>query len=201
MYLYGVSTNDMGGSLKALLGPAVESLSPNTVTRLISQWQSEYDQWNTRSLAEKNYLYIWADGIYFNVRLGEDNTACILVLMGAAPTVPTAVFGREYVGGTLPTRPLSRIQRRYSERNMMEIFVFSREEIETGIVVESSYVVIFIHDPNKPRPRVKKQSGRRDVLYLAFDDAQPSANAEISPEIQLMTPAHANQIRFRFLRD
>lgn len=83
MYLYGVSTNDMGDSLKALLGPAVESLSPNTVTRLISQWQSEYDQWNARSLAEKNYVYLWADGIYFNLRLGEDNNACILVLMGA----------------------------------------------------------------------------------------------------------------------
>ncbi len=38
MYLYGVSTNDMGDSLKALLGPAIEHLSPTTVSRLISKW-------------------------------------------------------------------------------------------------------------------------------------------------------------------
>ena len=56
MYLYGVNANDMGDSLKALLGPAAESLSPNTVTRLISQWQSDYDQWNTRSLAAKKVI-------------------------------------------------------------------------------------------------------------------------------------------------
>ena len=86
MYLYGISTNDMGDSLKALLGPAIEHLSPNTVTRLVSQWQAQYAHWNQRSLADKRYVYIWADGVYFNVRLGDDDSACILVILGATET-------------------------------------------------------------------------------------------------------------------
>ncbi len=83
MYLYGVSTNDMGDALKALLGPSIEHLSPNTVSRLISQWQVEYAHWNQRSLADKRYVYIWADGVYFNIRVGDDDSACILVILGA----------------------------------------------------------------------------------------------------------------------
>jgi len=82
MYLYGISTNDMGDSLKALLGPAIEHLSPNTVSRLVSQWQTQYAHWNQRSLADRQYVYIWADGVHFNVRLGDDESACILVSLG-----------------------------------------------------------------------------------------------------------------------
>ena len=83
MYLYGISTNDMGDSLKALLGPAIEHLSPNTVSRLVSQWQTQYAHWNQRSLADKHYVYIWADGVHFNIRIGDDDSACILVILGA----------------------------------------------------------------------------------------------------------------------
>ena len=83
MYLYGVSTNDMGDSLKALLGPAAEGLSANTVSRLVSQWQEQYADWNQRRLDGQQYPYIWGDGVYFNIRLGDDDSACILVIMGA----------------------------------------------------------------------------------------------------------------------
>ena len=83
MYLYGISTNDMGDSLQALLGPAAADLSSSTVSRLVSQWQEQYADWNQRSLADKRYVYLWADGVYFNVRLGDDATACILVVLGA----------------------------------------------------------------------------------------------------------------------
>ena len=83
MYLYGISTNDMGESLKALLGPSAERLSPGTISRLLAQWQKEYEHWNKRSLAGKEYVYLWADGVYFNVRANDENSICILVLMGA----------------------------------------------------------------------------------------------------------------------
>ena len=76
----------------------------------------------------------------------------------------------------------------------MEIFVFGREEIETGIVVKSSYVVISIHDPNKRRPKVKKQSGLRDVLYLAFSGIEPPADPRLSAENDFFTPAQAEEI-------
>ena len=35
-----------------------------------------------RSLAGKHYVYVWADGVHFNIRL-EGGRQCILVLMGA----------------------------------------------------------------------------------------------------------------------
>lgn len=82
MYLYGISTNDMAEPLAALLGASVKDLSAATVSRLLEGWKQEYAHWNHRSLAEKQYVYIWADGVYFNIRMEEDR-ACILVLLGA----------------------------------------------------------------------------------------------------------------------
>ena len=49
-----------------------------------ASWSEGYDAWSKRDLSGKRYVYIWADGIHFNVRLGEDGErACILVIMGA----------------------------------------------------------------------------------------------------------------------
>ena len=77
----------------------------------------------------------------------------------------------------------------------MEIRVCDREEIERGIPVRSDYVVISIHDPGKKRAKVKPQCGLRDVLSLAFHDAEPSANFELPPEMKPITPAQADEIR------
>ncbi len=82
LYLKGVSTGDFTEALQALLGPNCPGLSATAVTRLVSQWQNEHQQWTQRDLSDKHYVYIWADGIHFNIRLEEDRQ-CILVLMGA----------------------------------------------------------------------------------------------------------------------
>jgi putative transposase len=82
LYLKGVSTGDFTEALAALLGADAPGLSAATVTRLKGIWQEEYQAWSQRSLADKHYVYIWADGVYFNIRLEEDRQ-CILVLMGA----------------------------------------------------------------------------------------------------------------------
>ncbi len=82
LYLKGISTGDFSEALAALLGPDCPGLSATTVTRLKSVWESEYEAWNQRDLSGKQYVYLWADGVYFNIRLEEDR-ACILVLMGA----------------------------------------------------------------------------------------------------------------------
>jgi transposase-like protein len=82
LYLRGVSTGDFSDALQALVGPQAKGLSANVVTRLLEGWQGEYDVWNRRALSGKEYVYLWADGIHFNVRLEEDRQ-CILVLMGA----------------------------------------------------------------------------------------------------------------------
>jgi len=82
LYLKGVSTGDFSEALEALLGPEAKGLSASTVTRLKGVWEQEYQDWSQRDLADKQYVYIWADGVYFNIRL-EDGRQCILVLMGA----------------------------------------------------------------------------------------------------------------------
>jgi transposase-like protein len=82
LYLKGVSTGDFTEALQSLLGPGCPGLSASTVTRLIATWQDEQQAWSRRDLSQKCYVYVWADGIYFNIRLEEDRQ-CILVLMGA----------------------------------------------------------------------------------------------------------------------
>jgi transposase-like protein len=89
LYLKGISTGDFSEALAALLGPEAPGLSASTIVRLKEVWQAEYTAWSKRSLAGKRYVYVWADGVHFNVRLGGDgeseNRQCILVLMGATP--------------------------------------------------------------------------------------------------------------------
>lgn len=82
LYLKGVSSGDFSEALAALVGPQAEGLSASTVTRLKQVWEQEYEAWSKHSLAEKEYVYVWADGIHFNIRLEEDRQ-CILVLLGA----------------------------------------------------------------------------------------------------------------------
>ena len=82
LYLKGVSSGDFSEALAALLGPEAKGLSATTVTRLKGIWDKEHQDWSKRSLAGKHYVYVWADGVYFNIRL-EKGRQCILVLMGA----------------------------------------------------------------------------------------------------------------------
>jgi putative transposase len=82
LYLKGISTGDFSEALKALVGSDCPGLSATTVTRLKTVWEEEFREWNQRSLQDKPYVYVWADGVHFNIRLEEDRQ-CILVLMGA----------------------------------------------------------------------------------------------------------------------
>ncbi len=85
LYLKGISTGDFTEALQALLGPQAQGLSATNIVRLKESWQEEWKSWAKQSLAEKMYVYLWADGVYFNIRLEEpdNNRQCILVLMGA----------------------------------------------------------------------------------------------------------------------
>lgn len=84
LYLRGISTNNFPHALSALLGENAEGLSPTNVTRMKAVWEKEYEAWLKRDLTKSRYVYIWADGIYFNIRLDEARP-CILVLIGATP--------------------------------------------------------------------------------------------------------------------
>lgn len=88
LYLKGVSTGDFSEALQALLGPNAKGLSATTITRLKQGWTSEYEAWERRSLRGKRYVYLWADGVYFNIRLEspENRKQCVLVVIGATAT-------------------------------------------------------------------------------------------------------------------
>jgi len=81
LYLKGISTGDFSEALEAILGPNATGLSSANIVRLKEGWQKDYETWSARDLSGKRYVYWWADGVYFNVRL-EPDRPCMLVLMG-----------------------------------------------------------------------------------------------------------------------
>jgi len=82
LYLKGISTNDFPAALEAILGQGASGLSASTITRLKGVWEKEYEAWRQRPLGSAEYAYLWADGIYVNVRL-EEQRSCVLVVVGA----------------------------------------------------------------------------------------------------------------------
>ena len=85
LYLKGISTGDMQEALTALVGEQARGLSASVVSRLKSVWHEEYRGWSKRDLTGQQYVYLWVDGIYFNVRSDGDRQ-CILVIIGATAT-------------------------------------------------------------------------------------------------------------------
>lgn len=81
LYLKGISTGDFQEALQSLLGSQADNLSPGVISRLKVRWIEEYKQWRQRNLENKHYVYVWADGVHFNIR-GDESRQCILVLIG-----------------------------------------------------------------------------------------------------------------------
>lgn len=92
LYLRGISTNNFPEAPAALLGEKAAGLSTTNIMRMKEVWQQEYQSWQGRRLEGTRYIYIWADGIYFNTRLDEDRP-CMLVLIGA-----TEEGRKEFIG-------------------------------------------------------------------------------------------------------
>ena len=82
LYLKGISTGDFGEALEAILGPQAKGLSATNIVRLKECWKQDYEAWRQVDLSDKHYVYIWVDGIHFNVRL-DDERSCVLVIIGA----------------------------------------------------------------------------------------------------------------------
>lgn len=79
MYLHGMSTGDFAPALSEFFGSGA-GLSPSVVTRLTTQWQDEQRAFAERTLADRDYVYIWADGVHFNVRLEEERLCCLVIV-------------------------------------------------------------------------------------------------------------------------
>jgi len=82
LYLRGLSTGDFQEALTSLLGEeASAGLSSTTITRLLAVWQKDYEAFRKREFHETQYVYLFADGVHFRIRLEEDRL-CTLVLIG-----------------------------------------------------------------------------------------------------------------------
>jgi transposase-like protein len=92
LYLKGISSGNFQDALSALLGPEAPNLSSDTILRLRHSWEEELKTWRGRDLSAREYIYIWADGIYFQARM-EHESQCILVIIGATPEGKKELIG------------------------------------------------------------------------------------------------------------
>ena len=84
LYLRGLSTGDFREALPVLLGDDAAGLSATNIARLTMVWEDDYRRFRQRDLADRDYVYVWVDGIHFNIRLEEDRL-CTLVIIGVRP--------------------------------------------------------------------------------------------------------------------
>ena len=79
MYLHGLSAGDFQQCFQAFLGQSAP-LSETSILRMKEGWEDEYRLWKKRPL-DKEYLYVWADGVYPKAGPKDDSMA-VLVLVG-----------------------------------------------------------------------------------------------------------------------
>ena len=80
LYLRGISTKDFEPALAEFFGSEA-GLSASTIQRLTREWIAEWAAFHQRDLSQADYVYLWADGVHFNIRLEQDRLCC-LVLIG-----------------------------------------------------------------------------------------------------------------------
>jgi len=81
LYLHGLASGDFELALRGLLGEGAP-LSASSLQRLKEKWESEYEQWKSTAIEEKDWAYLWADGIYVKAGIGKEKAA-LLVVIGA----------------------------------------------------------------------------------------------------------------------
>ena len=83
LYLKGISGNAFKDALKGLLGSRASGLSKSSTAAMKQRWVREMEEWKRRPIEER-FVYIWADGVNVNVRVGDNKRICLLVLIGVA---------------------------------------------------------------------------------------------------------------------
>ncbi|MFQ5524278.1 MAG: IS256 family transposase [Acidimicrobiia bacterium] len=79
LHLRGLSTGDFAPALEEFFGTDA-GLSASTVTRLIETWSDEYEAFENRDLSDSDFVYVWADGVHFRIRLEEDRLCCLVMI-------------------------------------------------------------------------------------------------------------------------
>src|SRR5579859_6039945 len=79
LYLRGISTKDFEPALAEFFGSEA-GLSASTIQRLTREWSEQLASFRQRDLSQIDYVYLWADGVHFNIRLEEDRLCCLVLL-------------------------------------------------------------------------------------------------------------------------
>jgi transposase-like protein len=79
LYLRGLSTGDFAPALEEFFGTDT-GLSATSITRLVETWSDDYTAFEGRDLSGSDYVYVWADGVHFRIRLEEDRLCCLVVV-------------------------------------------------------------------------------------------------------------------------
>jgi transposase-like protein len=79
LYLHGLASGDFELALRGLLGEGAP-LSATSIQRLKGKWQGEYEQWKSEPVEEKEWAYLWADGIYVKAGIGKEKAALLVVI-------------------------------------------------------------------------------------------------------------------------
>jgi putative transposase len=80
-YLKGISERDVSSVLEVVLGEGAKKLTPAVLSELKKSWTKEFNEWSQRDLSKVRFTYLFADGIYQEIR-GDNPKICVLVLMG-----------------------------------------------------------------------------------------------------------------------
>ena len=81
LYLHGLAEGDFELAMRGLLGEGAP-LSKSSIRRLRAGWTAEFEAGRGASLADREVVYVWADGIYVKAGLERDKAA-LLVVLGA----------------------------------------------------------------------------------------------------------------------
>jgi putative transposase len=79
LYLHGLSSGDFVPALEAFFGSAA-GLSASVITRLTKAWADDHGAFMARDLTEVDYVYVFVDGVHFNVRLEEERLCCLVMI-------------------------------------------------------------------------------------------------------------------------
>ena len=79
LYLRGLSTGDFAPALTQFFGSEA-GLSSTSIGRLLETWGDEYEAFESRDLSGSDFVYVWADGVHFRIRLEEDRLCCLVVI-------------------------------------------------------------------------------------------------------------------------
>lgn len=77
LYLHGLASGDFELALRQLWGEGAP-LSASSLHRLKEKWQGEYKQWKSTAIEEKDWAYLWADGIYVKAGIGKEKAALLV---------------------------------------------------------------------------------------------------------------------------